>query len=421
MNFYEQDIAKYQRRIKKIRENPDPTMAKSNLLLYELWLEWSERELKAWQEGEPFAYFESNIWRLLWAMGFHTVFLETFADRLKSPETERYFDLVRRKGYPADACDRTQLGAALAISGDLPRPSLVATHQNECDSIFQEALWAGRFYKVPTFAMDIPLDDSWEAVQYVTEQIKEMISFAEKEVPGIKYDEQKLIDQQQKEEICSGIMVEIRDLARVSPCPVSGRDALRMPSVDLFQEPKLVDYLEALRDELRDRVEQKKGAVEEERMRVYWLTSAPFYYDAFGFLASRGASVPLYEEGPGVGRHYQVGDEVKYGRKLTPLEEEAAFLCYFHWAGPAETRRMEEILLRAREFNIDALVHFQQIGCATCNGCARIIAEKAEKEMGVTSLIIDGWCQDRDKFDQSAFEASLEDLVSMTLAREKAT
>ena len=41
MRYLENEVAKYERRVKRIRENPDPTKLKSNLMLYEMQLDES--------------------------------------------------------------------------------------------------------------------------------------------------------------------------------------------------------------------------------------------------------------------------------------------------------------------------------------------------------------------------------------------
>lgn len=143
-----------------------------------------------------------------------------------------------------------------------------------------------------------------------------------------------------------------------------------------------------------------------------WLVSAPFYWDVFSYLEHQGIANPLYEEGPGVPLRWHLGDTQFYGRKLSPLEEEAAFMISGHWSGPAE-RRIQEILDRCRKAGIKGLVHFQQTGCATCIGCAQILAERVEKELGIPSLHIEGRCQDSEGFNEKDFAERLENFASM--------
>ncbi|MDP7240742.1 MAG: hypothetical protein QGH72_06010 [Dehalococcoidia bacterium] len=47
MNFFEEEIAKLSRRVKKIEETPLPGKLKSNKLLYEVELELRQQQLEA--------------------------------------------------------------------------------------------------------------------------------------------------------------------------------------------------------------------------------------------------------------------------------------------------------------------------------------------------------------------------------------
>jgi hypothetical protein len=162
--------------------------------------------------------------------------------------------------------------------------------------------------------------------------------------------------------------------------------------------------------------------MEKEEYRVYWLCSAPFYADPFSLLEKQGCAIPLYEEGPGAPLQYVPGDEgqkLRFGRELVnPIQEEAGVILTNHWAGTAE-RRVQEILLRCRQLKIDGLVHFQQFGCETCNLCAKVIGERAERELGVSSIYLDGSCQDLEKHNEEEFEQRLDEWLQIQKAAKK--
>ena len=71
MNFYEREIAKYQRRIERIKSNPDPRYLKSNATLYQITLDFMTGELEAWKKGEPFVFNEGADGFVIQAMGLH--------------------------------------------------------------------------------------------------------------------------------------------------------------------------------------------------------------------------------------------------------------------------------------------------------------------------------------------------------------
>ena len=83
-NIWREWTEKYARRIEKIKKNPNPNMAKSNIILYEMMYDQAKRELDAWESGSevPVMYCNENSpIRLYMSMGFRTYHIEMFADR----------------------------------------------------------------------------------------------------------------------------------------------------------------------------------------------------------------------------------------------------------------------------------------------------------------------------------------------------
>lgn len=418
-------LEKNERRVKKVKENPTPGLFRSNLLLYEMMRDYFKRELEAWESGKPMPviYLAGNTVIRVWmACGFHTYVQDCFSDYLSREQAPYYLKLVQKHGFPENACDRVQAVAGVGISGHIPPPSMVVGDLSDCDPGCQAVLWTGRYWGVPTTSLDVPFEQSFEAVEYLTEQILELVRFAEKEFPGIKYNEAKLLQMQALHREANVWERKILLMSKHRPCAVAGRDSLRMPPRLLYDDPRYPEYFRSLYQELKDRVDRGESVLKggDEKFRVFWLTSAPFYEDPFKFLEERHCGIPLYEEGPGVPDKHIPGDEESairfFGRKLeTPIQEEAGVLLCNHWAGKGE-RRIQEVLLRCKEVGIEGLVHFLQPGCLTCNNIARVLGERAEKEMGIKNLYIEGWAQDMEKHNEIEFEAKLEDWLKVCLA-----
>jgi hypothetical protein len=56
MNFFEREIAKYERRVKRINENPDPNLLASNKLLYVMLLDHQSVSWHGGRRGNPSPY-----------------------------------------------------------------------------------------------------------------------------------------------------------------------------------------------------------------------------------------------------------------------------------------------------------------------------------------------------------------------------
>ncbi|MBI2958068.1 MAG: hypothetical protein HYY32_04410, partial [Chloroflexi bacterium] len=54
MNIFETEIAKYERRLKRIESSTGANMLKSNKVLYQALLAHNKEQLRWWQEDKPF-------------------------------------------------------------------------------------------------------------------------------------------------------------------------------------------------------------------------------------------------------------------------------------------------------------------------------------------------------------------------------
>ncbi len=420
MNYLEMEVAKYERRVKRIRENPDPTKLKCNLLLYEMWLDYRKKMLKDWEAGAPIMYMSGGVCvDLFRSMGFYTIHLPQTADRA-GKDASRYFEIARKYGYPDMTCDRIQVYLGIANSGELPPPSFIYYYGGECLPLTYGAKWLSEQRKCPSYCVDYPTEGNKEGFQYLLKQYREMISYCESEVPGIKFDEARLGEYQRKAERVYHINREIYELKKLVPCPVSGKDALRMAGFELIDDPRYEEYFQLMRDEMIAKAEKGTGGLAEEKARVMWVVSAPFYADPFSFLESRGVAVPVYDAGVGGGErrpHVPLDDEKRYGRRLSPLEymaDRGAEGTGGRLPGP----KADYILKVCRELHLDGVIYFMLSGCMPEIGCGRIVADRTEKELGIPTLLIDGYCLDSAKYNQIDFESKLDAYVSVLLARK---
>lgn len=421
MNFFEAEIAKYERRLHRIGEKPDPTKAESNRLLYELELDLARSHLESWKQGRPFAagFYLSPMLR---AMGFEFIYLMHAADR--AVNAEDCFRALRAVGFPDDACDRTMVALAMCLREELPRMSLIVSTNAACYPEMLSHYTLASYHDAPRFCLDIASTASKQAdydhLTYVTDQLRQLIDFAVDRIPGIEYDEGKMVELQNIDRAAVDCLRDIYELRKLVPCPEAGRDVFRIPRLPSFYaEPvRALDYFRTRRDEVRERAARGVSPSGQEKLRILWAVSGPYYSDPFGFLEQRGVSVPFFLFGIatrlfGV-RYGMYGDETEYGRKLTPLEEQARVLNCNAWAGLA-TRWVEDALFVCRDLKIDAIVNFLQRGCGATLGLAKLLADEAEEKLGIPTLQIEGRQLDSGDYDERQFLARLSDFVDMCL------
>ena len=254
MNYLKAEIQKYNRRIARIEDNPDPTKLKCNKLLYEMWRDARIQALKEWEEGRPVCYLGVGPHvRHYRASGFSVQHLPQAADRAGS-ESARYFAIARNHGFPDNCCDRIQVQIGMALSGDIPPPSYVTTSHGECVPACYGPRWLAAHFRAPLRILCGDTEDTIESLKNLTEQIQEEIELIDNmALPGIRFDEEKLVAYQKNFIAAQKIAHEIRELLKTNPCPMSGKDILRMAGFGMEEDPRFVEYYQMMLEEIKEK------------------------------------------------------------------------------------------------------------------------------------------------------------------------
>lgn len=423
MNFIETEIIKYEKRIKRINENPDPAKVKANKLLYEFLLHTRKEELSWWKEGRPFAYVQITD-EIIEVMGIHTMGLTACADRV-SGEAKKYFNIAQNAGFPDTICDRFRSAMGLILSGDFPPPSVVVG-TTSCDVEMSMVYTAGQLTNCPVYFIDRLTQTNYTPISFTVDQLHDLIRFVEKNVPGAKYNEDKFTEFLEKEKEAVNYLNRIYEYCKIVPTPISGIDVFRLPRpIWAATSPKALEYFRAFHDEVQGRVERGEGAIPNEKLRIMWLVTGSYVYNLFSILEKRGASVPVFmwdsvprAYGLGQGKIWAHPDPL-YGRGLSPLEEYARILSLQLWVLPAEVW-VKAVIQNCQEFNIDGLVYYQLSGCPTNLNTAKIVMDRVEKELQLPTLLLEGWMMDIEKQDLRLTEEKLEEFVDLCLSRKEA-
>ena len=414
MNFFEKQVAKYDRRIKRIEESPSSSMLASNKVLYEMTRNHWQNQIRWWEAGEPFAWCNGIAPEgILNAMGIHVVNLEMLSYQ-SIPDAPKYIDIGQAAGLSVDLCSSIRAEWGMCLSEELPPPAFVVTMSANCDSCFQASHLYAHHHKAPIFAIDCPYHgDDEESVAYLVEQYKEFIKFAE-DITGHKYDEDRLRPKNGADSEAIGrVQKEIYELRKAIPCPVAGRDTMRLGMAGTGGQGSL-QYLEGMRDEIKARVDRKQGAFPGEKVRLGWLQTAPLYTDTFAFLEKLGAPIVASE----LGTLFLADGGSGRAAEMEPLERMArGHIQAANWYGPIE-RRMEWVLEMCREFKVDAVVHFSQWGCRCTNTAAGLVRDRLEEELGIPTLILEGDYMDVRNYNQVEYEETLEQFVKMVTLKK---
>jgi benzoyl-CoA reductase/2-hydroxyglutaryl-CoA dehydratase subunit BcrC/BadD/HgdB len=303
---------------------------------------------------------------------------------------------AEREGFSRDLCSysRCVLGSMFDKEnelpvGGLPKPDFLVTTTCACDTHLKWFQVASRLYKAPLFLLDVPYNISGADAQnlekthieYYSSQLQELFSFLEKQT-DTKLDKAKLRETLALSNQTSQLWMEIQDYRKAVPCPMDARDAfsavffmLCIPGTRVA-----VDFYTALRNEIRDRVKDKKGVVENEKYRLIW-DNLPLWFNLklFEYLNSLGAVVVAE-----VFSHTWAGslDSSKpfesLARKYLP-----------NMANSSIKRRIDIILSLTREFRANGVVLPTNWGCRMMSIGETLVRDEVYKKLRVPSLIID--------------------------------
>jgi len=417
--IYEERLANLHRRIKKIGENPDPTKPAANKIRYELEAKELDRLLEAWKTGaHPFG----GMGR---AMGFEPWSAIPAADRSTPYNAKKYFSIVERQGFNENSCDRTIAIIPMILNGDYPPPDVISTTNQECYPIYLAYQSLANLLGVPLLSLDRPPVFDEKALIYVAHQIEEETDFYETTYPGHKLNWDMIIEQQEATRLFWDIQHDIYQLKKRKPCPMAGRESFREIAPPGWEDREFwLQYWRDYRDQLHEKSETgnvpSKLWGTEEKLRLMWAVSGPFFYDPFTFLDRLGVSVPIWtwsdQTEKMAGREPTTGDETQFGRKLTPLEEMARGRKW-GW-GDRSHYYVDSIITTCKDLELDGIVYFKQTGCSPTMSLGAIVSDRADHELGIPTLEVEARQLDQRGFNPKQFLSTLVEFCNICLGKK---
>jgi hypothetical protein len=413
MNFYESYLIKLQERMKKLDANPESSRLKSNKLRYEMQIDLTKEQISAWKTGKPFSdgggFMAGSLVR---AMGF--VPSNSVGSAYQTKEPQKYIEMARAKGLPVDnACDMTMMPFAMMESGDLPMDDLQVCDQHACTAMMLRGIYVAHQSNTKTYFIDVPLEQTEQALKYVVDQLKEFIEFSEKTYPGIKYNESKLVEMQEYEEKAEKLTFEIYNMLKNEPCPIGGLDAFTGGGAST---KKGLEILTMRRDEIADRVAKKIGGVPEEKLRMVWTVTRPFFMDPSKILAKYNVVIPIFYSGP-IAMWAPLPRPDMWKRKLSPLEKIGAHALLDQWGHTGKVW-LDGLMFVCKDLHIDAIINYCMLGCTATLGLRKLVELEAEKQLGISTLQLEGKQWDKDYADENTLNTKMEEFAQMCLSNK---
>ncbi len=246
---------------------------------------------------------------LLRAMGFEVFFPENHGAMIgASKKAADYISHANAAGYSPDICSylTSDIGAFIkketpmkkaAGLDKVPEPDVLVYCTNQCRDVQDWFSWYARHFDVPIAGVESfrGLGElTRDHVNAVSAQIKNLIPTLEK-ITHTRFDIDRLRKVVELSQRCSSLWKQVLETAASVPAPLTFFDAaIHMgPAVVLRGTSTACDYYELLLKELKQRVSDGTGAVEQEKYRLYW-EGMPIWgahRDLATLLSSHGAGV----------------------------------------------------------------------------------------------------------------------------------
>jgi len=306
-------------------------------------------------------------------------------------------DAAEAEGIASTLCSYHKCFIGMLDRGLVPAAKVAVTTTLACDANLSTFRYVGRRYGVPVYAIDVPGEESPEAVAYLTEQLKELIALLES-MTGKKVDQDRLREIIVRENNSKRDLWEFAKLRMIHQWP----STLTLNMFQLFAThlnigmPWVEQYFHQQAEEIR----QKPLSSEK---RLFWVHLQPFFEPSLKDYLNFGSKVAV-----------AIDDfDLDYMEEMDPsdpLKALARKMIRNIYNGPF-TRKVDAIEKMVTQLEPDGVVEFCHWGCKQSSGGVMLLKDRM-RAIHMPMLVLDGDAIDRRGCQpeqiRTRFEAFLE-------------
>lgn len=314
---------------------------------------------------------------ILHSMGISTLFPEALACYLAAARSEQVFiDTAEQNFVSQTMCSYHKAFIGMVETGVLPKPDFIINTTLACDANHLSFRRAAEHYNVPQYMIDVPYNYTSGAVDYVAKQIKDMVTFIEKQ--GYTFDEAKLIETIEKSKQTLKNFNDI--LALRANRSLSDEMTSQMLSVFathvMLGTDNALKYSNDLKTELSAVPEGKKG------VRLLLVHTLPYWQDALRDLIN-------FTDRCEIVACDMVMDAMYCNLEETDPYRFMADRLVRNTVNGNGTNRINATLEFAKKLNANGIVWYCHWGCKQTAGLSNI-AKSTFESNGFPTLILDG-------------------------------
>ena len=391
-----------------------------------------EKSVEASKAGKPTAWCMVNWWEadpILKAMDMVLVYPENYGAASAAFGTaQAYLERSDSDGFPSHMCGyaRNCFGYAARMKdlGEIPpeapmggmaKPVLLVSSGALCDARIKWFQALGRYLDAPVWAVELPhlgLQESQmegayqQVINFMVKELREFVSFLER-LLGKKMDWDKLDEIANDLIEINRVWYEINELRKARPCPMHSRDFWTCMNASLYPAGDSKESLKLYQDmyqEVKERVENKIGAVAEEKYRMVFAELPPWHdLRIFDELAERGWNFVVESWA------YHPPKPMDYSGISDPLERIATQT--YQWLTGSFKDAFKEgeymgyfaypYLEFARNYQCDGALLHPLLTCRTATNHLILVQDRLLNSLKVPSLIAEGDIVDLKLFNHA--------------------
>lgn len=317
----------------------------------------------------------ANLIFMAWSMG------------LTLKKTTEFLSAAESYGLTWDCCSghRAVLGANVRRA--FPRVDLVIGTSWGCNNIAASARHVASLQGCPVFYVDMPYYDGEAEVKYFTNELKELICFLEKHT-GRKMDWDRLSEAVALAKQSADLWREIRELRKAVPAPIRSRSYMRQYWIDMFYSgaPQAVEFMQAVRDEVKSNVEKGRGPCPKEKYRLITLLLPPQHsLKIFDWMERERGAVSAME----IHCSHCGETELDPSKPLESLAHKYFQHCNLrHLHGPID-KLLQDTVQDAIAYKADGAIYWALATCHTTPSTGSMIRDKLLHELDIPTLMVD--------------------------------
>lgn len=349
---------------------------------------------------------------LLNAMGITSCFVEFVGAVLASTGmADPYLEEAEQAGFVGDTCGyhRSVIGAAR--KGIMPVPDFLIATTCPCSGGIAVLENLAHMFNKDLFVLNVPQEESDQSVQYLADQIKDMVHFIS-EHTGRPLDENKLHRAVEKTNKARKIMQDLYRLAQKVPSPTDGRLLINFGIVMLLflGTDAAIEIAQAYKDEFAARIDNGIQGVPDEKLRLLWIQNRIQFKN------------PLVEM---LQKKYQaniVSDELNdiYWDPIDPADPYPG-MARRAIAKPLNGNmqsRVHHLQKLARDYSLDGAINPCHWGCRQGTGARGLISDGLKKiDVPVLNLEVD--CIDTRNYAEGQLRTRIEAFMEMLESRPR--